>query len=182
MRFIERESKIASTFLADQRGPFPNYKGSRWERKNLVLRNATTTTVAPTGTLALIAGTSSGIEPIYDISYSRILLGDIKVEITDPLYKEMQERGEKSETVLGLFRSAYQVAPFDHLKIQRTFQNYVDNAVSKTINLPQSATPEEILNIYLEAHQMGLKGTTVFRDKSRDYQILSCSAQQICGL
>ena len=77
-------------------------------------------------------------------------------------------------------RTAYQIAPLSHLKIQRTFQNYVDNAVSKTINLSASATPESILDIYHEAFRMGLKGTTVFRDKSRTVQVLSCASQQIC--
>lgn len=180
MDFIQRESKIASKALADERGPFPNYRGSMWEKDNLLQRNATTTTIAPTGTLSIIAGTSSGIEPIYDITYTRILFGDIQVEITDPLYAEMKGRQGESEKILKLFRKAYQISPFDHLKIQRAFQNHVDNAVSKTINLPESATPETILNIYLEAHRMGLKGTTVFRDRSRDYQVLSCGAHQVC--
>jgi ribonucleoside-diphosphate reductase alpha chain len=180
MDFIQRESKIASKALADERSPFPNYRGSMWEKNNLLQRNATTTTIAPTGTLSIIAGTSSGIEPIYDITYTRILFGDIQVEITDPLYAEMKGRQGESEKIVKLFRKAYQISPFDHLKIQRVFQNHVDNAVSKTINLPESATPETILNIYLKAHRMGLKGTTVFRDRSRDYQVLSCGAHQVC--
>ena len=180
MDFIQRESKIASKALADERGPFPNYRGSMWEKDNLLQRNATTTTIAPTGTLSIIAGTSSGIEPIYDITYTRILFGDIQVEITDPLYAEMKGRQGESEKIVKLFRKAYQISPFDHLKIQKAFQNHVDNAVSKTINLPESATPETILNIYLKAHRMGLKGTTVFRDRSRDCQVLSCGAHQIC--
>jgi len=180
MDFIQRESKIASKALADERGPFQNYRGSMWEKDNLLQRNATTTTIAPTGTLSIIAGTSSGIEPIYDITYTRILFGDIQVEITDPLYVEMKGRQDKSEKIVKLFRKAYQISPFDHLKIQKAFQNHVDNAVSKTINLPESATPETILNIYLKAHRMGLKGTTVFRDRSRDCQVLSCGAHQIC--
>lgn len=97
--------------------------------------------------------------------------------MVDPLYEEMQDRSAKAGK---LFRKAYEVAPFDHLKIQRSFQDHVDNAVSKTINLPESATPETILDIYVEAHKMGLKGTTVFRDKSREYQILSCGTNQVC--
>ncbi len=177
MSFIQHESKIASRLLAESRGPFPNYKGSIWDGKNLPQRNATTTTVAPTGTLSIIAGTSSGIEPIYDTRYTRLLLGDIRVEMVDPLYQEM---GRSSSLTGKLFRKAYEVAPLDHLKIQRAFQKHVDNAVSKTINLPESATPEDILDIYVEAQKMGLKGTTVFRDKSRDYQILSCGTNQVC--
>jgi ribonucleoside-diphosphate reductase alpha chain len=177
MSFVEKESKIASKLLAEDRGPFPNYKGSIWEKKNLAQRNATTTTIAPTGTLSIIAGTSSGIEPIYDTRYTRLLLGDIRVEIVDPLYKEMRDT---SVQVSRLFRKAYEVAPLDHLRIQRVFQNHVDNAVSKTINLPEEATPEAILDIYIQAHRMGLKGTTVFRDKSKEQQILSCGNNQAC--
>ena len=96
MSFIQKESKIASRLLAGSRGPFPNYKGSVWEKKNLVQRNATTTTIAPTGTLSIIAGTSSGIEPIYDTRYTRLLLGDIRVEMVDPLYEEMKDRSAQS--------------------------------------------------------------------------------------
>jgi ribonucleoside-diphosphate reductase alpha chain len=177
MSFIQTESKVASKHLADSRGPFPNYKGSMWEKRNLTQRNATTTTIAPTGTLSIIAGTSSGIEPIYDTRYTRLLLGDIRAEMVDPLYEEMKD---KTAQVTKLFRKAYDVAPLDHLRIQGTFQKHVDNAVSKTINLPENATPDMILDIYVEAYRMGLKGTTVFRDKSREYQILSCGTNQIC--
>ena len=97
--------------------------------------------------------------------------------MVDPLYEEMKERPAQ---VSKLFRKAYEVAPLDHLKIQKTFQEHVDNAVSKTINLPENASPETILDIYVEAQRMGLKGTTVFRDKSREYQVLSCGTNQLC--
>ena len=177
MSFIQNESKIASRLLAESRGAFPNYKGSMWEKKKLLQRNATTTTVAPTGTLSIIAGTSSGIEPIYDIRYTRLLLGDIRVDMVDPLYEEMKDTSLQARK---LFRKAYEVDPLDHLKIQSAFQKHVDNAVSKTINLPEKATPETIVDIYAEAHKMGLKGTTIFRDKSRTYQILSCGTNQVC--
>jgi ribonucleoside-diphosphate reductase alpha chain len=174
MQFIEKESKIASKLLAEERGPFPNYTGSIWHKKQLLQRNATTTTVAPTGTLSIIANTSSGIEPLFEVRYSRVLFGDIQVEVIDPLYAEMREQVEKDEQVRRLFRTAFQVSPVAHLRIQRTFQNYVDNAVSKTINLPSDATPDTIVDVYVEAHRMGLKGTTIFRDKSREFQVLSC--------
>jgi ribonucleoside-diphosphate reductase alpha chain len=177
MSFIDDESKMASGLLAESRGPFSNYKGSLWSKKNLIQRNATTTTIAPTGTLSIIAGTSSGIEPIYDTRYTRLLLGDIRVEMVDPLYEEMKDASAQAKK---LFRKAYEVVPLDHLKIQKAFQSHVDNAVSKTINLPEKATPEMILDIYVEAHRMGLKGTTVFRDKSREHQILSCGTNQVC--
>ena len=180
MQFIQAESKVASNHLAKHRGTFPNYKGSLWEQKGLRQRNATTTTVAPTGTLSLIAGTSSGIEPIYDIQYSRILFGDIHVDVVDPLYAAIQGSHDEQERSNKLFRRAYQINPADHLRIQGVFQKHVDNAVSKTINLPQGATVNDVLNIYLDAHRMGLKGITVFRNKSRESQILSCGAHQTC--
>ncbi len=177
---IEKESKRASSQLADERGPFPNFRGSVWDKNNLLQRNATTTTVAPTGTLSIIAGTSSGIEPIFDTRYRRLLLGGIEVEVEDPLWREVKDTQGAQDKLERLFRNAYQVAPLAHLAIQRTFQSHVDNAVSKTINLPENATPDDILFIYVEAHRMGLKGTTVFRNRSRDYQILSCGTHQIC--
>jgi len=180
MEFIQAESKVASNLLAKQRGTFPNYRGSIWESRGLRQRNATTTTIAPTGTLSLIAGTSSGIEPIYDIRYSRILFGDIKVDVTDPLYREIQERENGQEQLIKFFRRAHEVAPSDHLAIQSAFQKHVDNAVSKTINLPQDAAVETVLNVYLEAYRLGIKGVTVFRDRSRDFQVLSCGVHQIC--
>ncbi len=180
MGFISQESKAASRTLAEERGPFPNYKGSIWERQGLVQRNATTTTIAPTGTLSIIAGTSSGIEPIYDIKHSRMLFGGLQVEVVDPLYMEIKDRSDAADMISRLFRTAYQVDPAYHMKIQVAFQQYTDNAVSKTINLPQGATPDTILDIYAEAYRMGLKGITVFRDKSRERQVLSCAASQLC--
>ncbi len=180
MGFIEQESKAASRLLAGERGVFPHYKGSIWEKRNLPQRNATTTTIAPTGTLSIIAGTSSGIEPIYDVRYSRMLFGGLKVEVLDPLYEQMQQGPDAQTKIKRLFRTAYQVAPHSHLKIQKAFQDHVDNAVSKTINLPEDASPDTILDIYLDAYRMGLKGTTVFRDQSRETQVLSCGAHQFC--
>jgi ribonucleoside-diphosphate reductase alpha chain len=143
-------------------------------------RNATTTTLAPTGTLSLIAGTSSGIEPIFDISYSRIILGDIRVNIEDPLYKDFMERKVGEEEIKKLFRTAYQVSPDWHMRIQAAFQRHIDNGVSKTINLPEETRIEEIERIFVKAYKLGLKGITVFRNKSRKYQILSCSGQTLC--
>jgi ribonucleoside-diphosphate reductase alpha chain len=180
MGFIQMESKVASKNLAAERGIFPSYKGSRWEKMGLPQRNATTTTLAPTGTLSLIAGTSSGIEPIFDISYSRIILGDIRVNIEDPLYKDFMERKVGEEEIKKLFRTAYQVSPDWHMRIQAAFQRHIDNGVSKTINLPEETRIEEIERIFVKAYKLGLKGITVFRNKSRKYQILSCSGQTLC--
>jgi len=173
MGFIQQESKKASRELAGERGVFPNYRGSIWEGRNLPQRNATTTTIAPTGTLSIIAGTSSGIEPIYDIEYSRIIFGGLAVHVVDPLYGKMKDTTD-SARLKGLFRKAHEVSPDWHLAVQKAFQDHVDNAVSKTINLPADTPPEGVRSIFLNAHAMGLKGITVFRDASRDAQVLSC--------
>jgi ribonucleoside-diphosphate reductase alpha chain len=182
IRFIQRESKIASGLLAETRGDFPNYERSVWGDKHLRQRNATTTTIAPTGTLSIIAGTSSGIEPIYETKYRRLLFGDVEVEVIDPLYEELNrqvDRGEKAQ-VRRLFKGAYEISPFRHLAMQRVFQAHVDNGVSKTINIPQKETPATVLDLYLDAYKFGLKGTTVFRDRSREYQVLTCGRGQAC--
>lgn len=179
MYFVNSESKAASRELAEERGVFPNYKGSTWEKKGVPLRNATTTTIAPTGTLSILAGTSSGIEPVYDIEYSRVLFGGLRVDVTDHLYKEMDGILDP-DRLKTLFRRAYDVGPEWHLAIQKAFQDHVDNAVSKTVNLAASATPDDIRSIYFKAWEMGLKGITVFRDTSRDAQVLSCRTQQTC--
>lgn len=173
MGLIQEESKKASRDLAGERGAFPNYRGSIWDGRGLPQRNATTTTIAPTGTLSIIAGTSSGIEPVYDTEYSRIIFGGLKVHVLDPLYGQMKDTVDPS-SLKKLFRKAHDVSPDWHLAIQKAFQDHVDNAVSKTINLPAVTTPEEVRSIFLNAHAMGLKGITVFRDTSRDSQVLSC--------
>jgi ribonucleoside-diphosphate reductase alpha chain len=179
MAFINKESKNASKILAEERGVFPNYTGSIWDKQGLPQRNATTTTIAPTGTLSIIAGVSGGIEPIYDTRYSRVLLGHLRVNIVDPLFAEMKGRLDAGE-IKRLFRRAYEVSPDYHLQIQKAFQDHVDNAVSKTVNLPAEATPEKVLEIYRVAFHMGLKGITVFRDRSREHQVLTCGTCQPC--
>lgn len=179
MAFIQGESKEASRHLAEQRGTFPNYRGSRWEEQNLPQRNATTTTVAPTGTLSIIAGTSSGIEPIYETRYRRMLFGDVEIEVIDPLYEEMGRRIDDERRAM-LFKGAFDIPPLRHLRLQQAFQKHVDNGVSKTINLAQSETPGTVLDIYRKAYSLGLKGTTVFRDRSRGFQVLSCGKGQAC--
>lgn len=180
MRFIQHESKMASKKLAEERGVFPSYKNSKWDKMNLPQRNATTTTIAPTGTLSLIAGTSSGIEPIFDVRYTRIILGDIKVNIVDQLYREFVEKGEHKDKIKKLFRTAYNISPEWHLRIQAAFQKEIDNGVSKTINLPEDAKIEDVEEIFVSAFRLGLKGITVFRNRSRELQVLSCSGQTIC--
>ncbi len=177
MRCVQDESKIASARLAQERGTFPGYDRSVWKRAGLAQRNATTTAIAPTGTLSLIAGTSSGIEPLFSTRYKRQLLDEGIVEITDPLFEQMEKSRNRDKSVLArLFRTAHEVEYEWHLAMQQVFQRSVDNGVSKTINLPEGATVEMVCAVYRRAYEMGLKGITVFRDSSRaNGQALSCS-------
>ncbi len=202
MAFIERESVAASQRLGEERGSFPAFPGSLWEAKGFsAMRNATTTTIAPTGTLSLIAGTSSGIEPLFALAYRRRALGGVEwVEIHEGFLKALKERGLEVESIVervletgnlsgisGLpeelrrvFVTAFEVSPESHLAIQTVFQRHTHNAVSKTINLPESATKEEVARIYLKAYELGLKGVTVYRYGSRPEQVLSLPRDRAC--
>lgn len=195
MNFINRESKIESAKLAEERGEFPNFKGSIYDKPGFKpLRNATTTTIAPTGTISIIAGTSSGIEPLFAIAYVRNVMDNTKLYETNPLFlKIAKEEGFYSEEIIAkiveegsaqevegipqrvrkIFRTAHDISPEWHIRMQAAFQKYVDNAVSKTVNLPHSATQEDVKDIYLLAYKLGCKGVTVYRDGSREDQVLS---------
>ena len=193
MGFIQREGRMASCTLAEQRGAFPNYKGSIYDGKVRV-RNATITTIAPTGTLSIIAGCSSGIEPIFAVSYVRTVMEGTKLIEVNPYFekiakelgfwkRELMERiadkgsiqdfDEVPEDVKKLFTTAHHITPHEHIKMQAAFQRYVDNAVSKTVNFPNGATTEDVKEVYLFAYEYGCKGVTVYRDGSRDQQVLS---------
>lgn len=196
MKFISEESLQASMGLAEERGAFPAFPGSLWDRKGFKpLRNATTTTIAPTGTLSLIAGVSSSIEPLFGLYYERKTLDRVVIKEFHPLFErvleeegyaereieklkeEIKEKGMISKTSLNeplkkLFLSAFEIPPEVHLSIQRAFQKYTHNAVSKTINLPPQATPEDIKKIYLTAYEWGLKGVTVYRYGSKPEQVI----------
>ncbi|MBW1960515.1 MAG: adenosylcobalamin-dependent ribonucleoside-diphosphate reductase [Deltaproteobacteria bacterium] len=194
MRFISQEALYASQQLAEQRGEFPNWNGSIYENKNIKVRNATRTAIAPTGTIGIIAGTSSGIEPLFALAYRRshVLEGQTLIEV-NPLFLEYLDRyrlkaDEVVEEVLKhgrlksvqnapeplkqLFVTALEIPPERNLKIQAALQSSVDNSVSKTINLPRDSTPQDIARIYLRAWHMGLKGITVYRYGSKDIQVL----------
>lgn len=199
MEFFHRESLAASEALAEERGVFPNYERSIYPEKNLRLRNATVNTVAPTGTISIIAGCSSGIEPLFALSYVRNVLSGTKLFETHPLFEEeLRHRGlyskelmakvgksgsirdlqELPEDLRRVFVTAFDVSPEQHLRVQATFQKRTDNSVSKTINLPQEASVEDIRNIYLEAYHLKCKGITVYRYGTKKNQVLSFDGHQ----
>ena len=202
MGFIKIVSKDASFQIAKERGAFPNFNRSvYYSSGSLPMRNATTTTVAPTGTLSIIAGCSSGIEPLYAVSFVRDVMDDVKLLELNPLFKKMAiEQGIYNEKLVSaisstesiknipsipqdmkeLFVTAFDIEPIWHVRMQAAFQRYVDNAVSKTINLPISATREDIEEAYLEAYRLGCKGVTVFRTGSRKKQVLNCVTALHC--
>jgi ribonucleoside-diphosphate reductase alpha chain len=195
MQFISKEADKASISLAEQRGEFSAFKGSIYDVDGgHKLRNASRTTIAPTGSLSIIANCSSGIEPLYALSYVRhILAGEEFVEVnpyfeaiakeqgfySKDLMKELAE-GKKvadvddiPEEVKRVFVSAHDISPEWHVKIQAAFQKYTDSAVSKTVNFPHEATPEDVRQVYMMAYNEGLKGITIYRDRSRKGQVLS---------
>ena len=191
MTFISCEAQVESLRLAEIKGTFPNYGMSIFPDKGTKRRNATLTTIAPTGTISLIANCSSGIEPLFAICYVRQMLGEQKDFTMHPLFEEfagkhldenlrnqIAESGsvqgveEIPERIRQLFVTAHDIDPVWHVQMQAAFQRRVDSAVSKTVNLKHDASPEEIAKIYLLAHELGCKGITVFRDGSREEQVL----------
>lgn len=198
MSTIREESTRASEELAKTRKPFPNFNRSSYAEQGLPpRRNATTTTIAPTGTISIIAGVSSGIEPIYALAYVRnVMDNNVLVEV-NPLFEEIaRNRGFYNESIMeeiaehgsaadvdgipeqvrSIFVSAHDISPDWHIKIQAAFQKHVDNAVSKTVNFKSSATRGEIEQAYLQAYHLNCKGVTVYRDQSRENQVLDTRA------
>lgn len=202
MSFIQHQAREYSIELAEERGVFANYKGSIYDRPGGVkLRNATLTTIAPTGTLSLIANCSSGIEPLFAIRYNRRALEDMEFQITDPLFVELGEKeGFMSrgliqslaegaslgdlpnvpQRIKELFITTFEISPLWHIKIQAAFQEYTDNAVSKTINFPRDATREDVKEAFLTAYRERCKGITIYRSGSRSGQVLVCGTKQVC--
>lgn len=211
MSFISREAMHASVELAKQRGPFP-----RWFQENIYKkadhlragrprsqeprRNATVTTVAPTGTISLIANCSSGIEPIYSIAYRRLSFESDRLMFVHPLFEDYARgHGFNSDTLMKriaksgslhdvpevpagarrVFVTTHEIAPEWHVRMQAAFQKHIDAAVSKTINFPADATIEDVKRAYVLAHELGCKGITVYRDGSREKQVLSTELEDM---
>jgi len=185
MKFISEKAWEASSALAKERGVFPHWKKSRFGKLKQRVRNATVTSIAPTGTISMIAGTSSGIEPLFGLSYTqKNILGGRSFRVLNSVFEKLvQEHNWLTEKELQqvketgklpgkeLFKTALEISAKAHLDIQEAFQKFTDNAVSKTINLPETATPEDVYNIYLEAWERRLKGITVFRYGCRKEQV-----------
>jgi ribonucleoside-diphosphate reductase alpha chain len=184
MKFIRETARQASGELAEERGVFPNFKGSIYDAHNMPkVRNATTTTIAPTGTLSIIAGCSSGIEPIFAVAYRRLILDTVLEEINryffeiaekngfynEQLKAKVVEKGtligikEVPKNIIKLFKTAHEIPPQDHIEMQACFQEFTDNAVSKTINISYRAKKEDVAKAFLFAYEKNCKGITIFR-------------------
>lgn len=193
MRFINDTALEESNELGRLKGKFPNFKKSVYDGSEFKhVRNATRTTIAPTGSLSLIANCSQSIEPIFAISHVRRVMGYELLEVNTIFEEEMRKEGlfasdiirkvsgkcsiqdvdEVPKKLRKLFITAHDVSPEQHAKMQAEFQKNTDNAVSKTVNLPSTATTEDVRNAYLLAHKLGCKGITVYRNKSRKNQVL----------
>lgn len=171
MAFINTTAVAASRMLAKKRGPFPEFAKSVYGVRNEpIRRNATVTTIAPTGTISIIAGVSSGIEPNYAYKLKRHIL-DTTFEELHLIYEQMKTAGKTIDR--KIFVTAFDVSPEQQLKIQAAFQKYTENAVSKTINLKENAKISDVKEIFLAASEMGLKGITIYRNKSKPSQTLT---------
>jgi len=194
MHFIQDESRKASMELAEKKGVFPYYDRSIYKNLGVRVRNATTTTIAPTGTLSIIAGVSSGIEPLFAISYIRNVMDNDELIEVNPVFKQTAQEegfysdelmrriakkgsikgfGEIPERVQNVFVTSHDIAPDWHVRMQAAFQKYTDNAVSKTVNLRNEATRKDVADAFWLAYKTNCKGITIYRDGSRDMQVLN---------
>ncbi|MBU0640952.1 MAG: adenosylcobalamin-dependent ribonucleoside-diphosphate reductase [Planctomycetes bacterium] len=204
MQFVNDEAHAYSEQLARWRGPFPNWKGSRWHTcDNRVMRNAAATTVAPTGTISIIANCTGGIEPLFSLAFLRNVLRDHKdghkplVEVNETFRQVCAERGilrdglleeiaragtlahidEIPEDIKRVFVCAHDIEPEWHVQMQATFQRHCDSSISKTINFAHDAVREDVGQIYCRAFELGCKGVTVYRDGSRSFQPMTLKKQ-----
>ncbi|OIO34792.1 MAG: ribonucleoside-diphosphate reductase, adenosylcobalamin-dependent [Candidatus Omnitrophica bacterium CG1_02_40_15] len=198
MKFISDEARIKSQELAQKKGAFPSFEDSIFnEDGSKELRNATLTTIAPTGTISIISNASSGIEPLFALSYYRNVMDNDKLIEVNPLFEEvakkdgfysrklMDEIAEKGsikdieavpEKYKRIFVTSHDIAPLWHIRMQAVFQKYTDNAVSKTVNFPHNATKDDVREVYMLAFKLGCKGVTIYRDKSREEQVLNINS------
>jgi ribonucleoside-diphosphate reductase alpha chain len=192
MAFIQERGRKASRELGLKRGSFPNFDGSvlkgRWD----AMRNATVTTIAPAGTISIIAGASSGIEPLFALAFARHVLDGKELPEINSFFEalakqegfysedltrkialngEIQNLQEVPEKIRRLFVTAHDISPEDHIRMQAAFQKYTENAVSKTVNFPHEATVEDVARVYRLAYELGCKGVTIYRDGSRTKQV-----------
>jgi ribonucleoside-diphosphate reductase alpha chain len=194
MKFVSEAATKKSVEIAEKRGAFPNFSGSIWEKRGYkTIRNSTVTTVAPTGTISIIAGCSGGIEPIFAVAFVRNVMEGTRLLETQPTFEQVaKERGfysrdlmlevaktgsiqnmeEIPEDVRRIFVTALDIDPEWHVRMQAAFQKYVDNAVSKTVNLSPDATVEDVRRVYLLAYNLKCKGITVYRYGSKKEQVL----------
>ncbi len=196
MAFVDRTAYNASIELAEKRGPFPNFPESTYGTENptVPIRNATRTTIAPTGTISILAGCSSGVEPIFALAFLRRVMDDDELFEINPIFESVARKNnffshalvkkiahngschnldEIPEKFRLFFESAHDITPNDHIEIQSAFQKYTNNAVSKTINFAHDATIEQVEKAYLMAYEKGCKGVTIYRDGCRENQVLN---------
>ncbi|MBS3781088.1 MAG: ribonucleoside reductase class II [Candidatus Thermoplasmatota archaeon] len=196
MEFIQQKSKEVSRRIAEKRGEFPNWDESEYEEP---IRNATTTTIAPTGTTSMIANASGGIEPVFAVSYIKNVLDGETMVMPDPVFEdfakerefysdELMEKiakqgsvndiDEVPEEIKPLFKTALEISPEWHIRMQAAFQEYVDNAISKTVNFPNEASKEDIKEVYDLAYDLKCKGVTVYRSGSRQEQVMEVEGEK----
>ncbi len=196
MQFIDQKALETSSKIAEERGSFPNFEKSIYGQKNpdVPVRNATRTTIAPTGTISILAGCSSGVEPLFAVSFVRRVMDNDELFEVNPVFEEIAKKeGFYSKELLKkishngslkgmeeiprqhrqVFETAHDITPENHIKIQAAFQQHTNNAVSKTINFPHDATIDDVKKAFMQAYDQGCKGVTIYRDGSRDSQVLS---------
>ena len=197
MEYINNNGRIHSSELAKTRGKFPNWKDSVYAEEGVSMRNTTISTIAPTGTISIIAGCSSGIEPYFAVSYVRNVMDNTKLIEVNPLFEKiakkrgfysselMEEIAESNslkdidsipEDIKNIFVTATDVTAEEHIRMQSAFQKNCDSSVSKTINMPNEATEDDVRTAYWQAFKGGCKGVTIYRDGSRQNQVLSTGA------
>ena len=197
MRNVREAVHQASRKLAETRGCFPAWEQSVYASQGIKMRNSAPTTIAPTGTISIIAGVSSGIEPLFALAYTRNVMDNTRLTEINPLFRLQAEReGFDTDALMqsvseagcirdqdqapahirDIYRTSHQIEPYHHVAMQAAFQRHTDNAVSKTINFPEAADAAQIAGAYRQAWQLGCKGITVYRDGSKERQVLTAGA------